>query len=83
MGYDRGNSFLFDFEANGFNLIQIRIKNCHHDHIPFDVTPLVMPVVTSLVMPVCLPATNWIKPINQWMGDSTPGIAPKIFYVVL
>ena len=29
MGYDRGDSFPFDFEPN-------RKKNCHHNHIPFN-----------------------------------------------
>ena len=40
MGYDRGDSFPFDFKPNGipfgsksFELV----KNCHHDHIPLNV----------------------------------------------
>ena len=37
MGYDRGDSFPFDFEPN---IIQFgsenRKENCHHDHIPFN-----------------------------------------------
>ena len=37
MGYDRGDSFSFDFEANGFPFGLEKIKkNCHHDHIPFN-----------------------------------------------
>ena len=34
MGYDRGDSFPFDFEPNG---ISIWFKNSHHDHISFTV----------------------------------------------
>ena len=34
MGYDRGDSFPFHFEPNGNS---IWLKNCHHDHIPFNV----------------------------------------------
>ena len=30
MGYDHGDSFIFD-------LVQNRKENCHHDHIPFNV----------------------------------------------
>ena len=38
MGYDRGDSFPFDFEPNmDFYLVQNRKENCHHDHIPFNV----------------------------------------------
>ena len=33
MGYDRGDSFPFDFEVH---LVQNRKENCYHDHIPFD-----------------------------------------------
>ena len=37
MGYDRGDSFPFDFEANG-NPFGLKLKeNCHHDHISFNV----------------------------------------------
>ena len=38
MGYDRGDSFPFDFlNQMDFNLVQNRKENCHHDHIPFNV----------------------------------------------
>ena len=38
MGYDRGDSFPFDFEPNGFLFgSENRKENCHHDHIPFNV----------------------------------------------
>ena len=38
MGYDRGDSFPFDFEPNGIPFgSENRKENCHHDHIPFDV----------------------------------------------
>ena len=37
MGYDRGDSFSFDFEPNGVYLVQNRKENSQHDHIPFDV----------------------------------------------
>ena len=37
MGYDRGDSFPFDFEQMEFHLVQNRKENCHHDHIPFNV----------------------------------------------
>ena len=38
MGYDRGDSFLFDFEPNGISFgSENRKENCHHDHIPFNV----------------------------------------------
>ena len=37
MGYDRGDSFLFDFEPN-LNPFGSKSKgNCHYDHIPFNV----------------------------------------------
>ena len=36
MGYDRGDSFPFDFEPNGIPFgVQNRKENCYHDHIPF------------------------------------------------
>ena len=38
MGYDRGDSFPFDFEPNGIPFgSENRKENCHHDHIPFTV----------------------------------------------
>ena len=38
MGYDRGDSFLFDFEPNGIPFgSENRKENCHHDYIPFNV----------------------------------------------
>ena len=38
MGYDRGDSFPFDFEPNGIpSGSENRKENCHHDHIPFNV----------------------------------------------
>ena len=37
MGYDRGDSFSFDFEPNGIPFGSNRKENCHHDHIPFNV----------------------------------------------
>ena len=37
MGYDRGDSFSFDFlNQIEFHLIQNQKEDCHHDHIPFD-----------------------------------------------
>ena len=37
MGYDRGNSFPFDFlNQMDFHLVQNRKENCPHDHIPFN-----------------------------------------------
>ena len=37
MGYDRGDSFPFDFlNQMGIHLVQNREKSCHHDHIPFN-----------------------------------------------
>ena len=36
MGYDRGDSFPFDFESNGVPFGSKRKENCHHDHIPFN-----------------------------------------------
>ena len=36
MGYDRGDSFPFDFKSNGVPLVQNRKENCHHDHIPLN-----------------------------------------------
>ena len=38
MGYDRGDSFPFDFESNGILFgSENRKENRHHDHIPFNV----------------------------------------------
>ena len=38
MGYDRGDSFPFDFRNQmEFHLVQNRKENCHHGHIPFNV----------------------------------------------
>ena len=37
MGYDRGDSFPFDFlNQMEFHLVQNRKENCNHDHIPFN-----------------------------------------------
>ena len=36
MGYDRGNSFPFDFEPNEIPFGSKLKGNCHHDHIPFN-----------------------------------------------
>ena len=37
MGYDRGDSFPFDFlNQMDFHLVQNQKENCHHDHIPFN-----------------------------------------------
>ena len=37
MGYDRGDSFPFDFEPNGIPFgSENRNENCHHDHIPLN-----------------------------------------------
>ena len=33
MGYDRGDSFPFDFEPNGIPFVQNQKENCHHDRI--------------------------------------------------
>ena len=37
MGYDRGDSFPFDFEPNGIPFVLKSEENCHHDYIPFNV----------------------------------------------
>ena len=38
MGFDRGNSFPFEFlNQMEFHLAQNRKENCLHDHIPFNV----------------------------------------------
>ena len=38
MGYDRSDSFPFDFEPNGIPFgSENRIESYHHDHIPFNV----------------------------------------------
>ena len=37
MGYDRGDSFPFDFEPNGNPFGLNRKVSRHHDHIPFNV----------------------------------------------
>ena len=37
MGYDRGDSFLFDFEPNGISFGSKSKENSHRDHIPFNV----------------------------------------------
>ena len=38
MGYDRSDSFPFDFEPNRFPFgsNKNRKENCHHDHISFN-----------------------------------------------
>ena len=37
MGYDRSDSFPFDFEPNGIPFgSENRKENCHHDHILFN-----------------------------------------------
>ena len=39
MGCDCGKSFSFDFEPNGIPFgSENRKENCHHNHIPFNVT---------------------------------------------
>ena len=67
MGYDRGDSFPFDFEPNGIpfgskstllsSLIQNRKENCHHDHIPFNLKGNEI-----LVFSVYTPAFPWRSP---------------------
>ena len=37
MGYDRGDSFPFDFEPNGIPFGSKSKENLQHDHIPFNV----------------------------------------------
>ena len=38
MGYDRGDSYPFDFKPNGISFGSENWKeSCHHDHIPFNV----------------------------------------------
>ena len=37
MGYDRGDSFPFDFEPSGNSLVSKSKENYHHDPIPFNV----------------------------------------------
>ena len=36
MGYDRGDSFPFNFEPNGIPISSKSKGNCHHDYIPFN-----------------------------------------------
>ena len=37
MGYDRDDSFPYDFEPNRISFgSESRKENCHHDHIPFN-----------------------------------------------
>ena len=36
MGYDRGDSFPFDFEQNGIPFGSKSKENCHDDHITFN-----------------------------------------------
>ena len=37
MGYDRGDSFPFDFGPNGIPFgSENQKENCYHDHIPFN-----------------------------------------------
>ena len=38
MEYDRDDSFPFDFEPDEIPFGSNRKENCHHDHIPFNVT---------------------------------------------
>ena len=41
MGYDRGDSFPFDFlNQMEFQLVQNRKENCHQDHIPINLKEL-------------------------------------------
>ena len=38
MGYDRGDSFPFDFEPHGHPFgSENQKENCHHDHIPINI----------------------------------------------
>ena len=56
MGYDRGDSFPFDFEPNGTPFgSENRKENCRHDHIPFN-----MKGNGNIVFSVC-PHTNIVK----------------------
>jgi len=36
MEYDRGDIFPFDFKPNVIQFDSILKRNCHHDHIPFN-----------------------------------------------
>ena len=65
MGYDRGDSFPFDFEPNGIPLgSENRKENCHHDHIPFNGK-----VNGNIVFSVCMsikttPKNKYRQPIT-------------------
>ena len=51
MGYDRGDSFPFDLEPNGFpfgSKWKTVTQNCNHDHIPFNVKGKGMQVFSVL-----------------------------------
>ena len=47
MGYDRDDSFPFDFEPQ---MVQNREENCHHDHNPINLKGN-----GNIVLPVCAP----------------------------
>ena len=54
IGYDCGDSFLFDFEPNGIPFgSENRKENCHHDHIPFNVEGNVI-----IIFSVCARGTD-------------------------
>ena len=52
MGYDRGDSFLLGFEPNGIPFgSEYSKKNCHHDHIPFNMEEnIVFPTHTHTLL---------------------------------
>ena len=66
MGYNRGDSFPFDFEPNGISFgSEIRKENCHQDHIPCNVKGngnivfSVNPVYKPLIIPKEIEGRQW------------------------
>ena len=73
MGYDRGDSFPFDFlNQMEFHLVQNRKENCHHDHIPLNVKGngiLVFSVWTLFITKRGLPGILLLK-FHQFLESS-------------
>ena len=56
MGYDRGDSFSFDFEPNRNPFGSKTKGNCQHDHIPFNLKGngnIVFSVNCTKCVPAC------------------------------
>ena len=74
MGYDRGDSFPYDFEPNRYPFGSKSKGKCHHDHIPFNMKRNGN-IVFSVHQPEAknLAPAAWETCVSWHNGDPTNG----------